>query len=82
MFSLFLLKKVYLYVIISWVRSQITRRNFIMKTTKRILSSVLALVMLLSVCSTGFSVSAVTPNGVVLDEVKMEPVTRNSDKSC
>ena len=49
-----------------------------MKTSKRILSSILAIVMLFSVCSTGFSVSAVSSNGVVLDEVKMEPIKRPS----
>ncbi len=47
-----------------------------MKTSKRILSSILALVMLFSVCSTGFSVSAVQPNGVVLDKVVLEPIAR------
>ena len=47
-----------------------------MKTSKRILSSILALVMLFSVCSTGFSVSAVESNGVVLDEIELKPITR------
>ena len=47
-----------------------------MKTTKRILSSILALVMLFSLCSTGFSVSAVESNGAILDEIVLEPIAR------
>ena len=47
-----------------------------MKTTKRILSSILALVMMLSVCSTGFTVNAVESNGVYLDEIVLEPIAR------
>ena len=47
-----------------------------MKTTKRILSSILALVMLFSLCSTGFTASAVESNGSILDEIKLEPIAR------
>ena len=47
-----------------------------MKTTKRILSSVLALVMLFSLCSTGFSASAVESNSAILDEIVLEPIAR------
>ena len=50
-----------------------------MKTAKRILSTALALLMVLSVCSTGFSVSASdTASGSILKEIDMTPVARPS----
>ncbi len=50
-----------------------------MKITKRIMSTVLALLMVLSVCSAGFTVSAAdTASGVSLKEIDLTPVARPS----
>ncbi len=47
-----------------------------MKMTKRILSSVMVLLMVLSVVSTGFTAFAVESNGAVLEEIVLEPIAR------
>ncbi len=50
-----------------------------MKMAKRIFSSVMALVMIFSVFTVGFTANAVTSNGangVYLDEIVLEPITR------
>ncbi len=48
-----------------------------MKMSKRILSSVLAILMVVSVCSVGFTVNAVDdPSESILDEIVLEPIAR------
>ncbi len=47
-----------------------------MKMTKRILSSLMALVMVFSVLTVGFTANAVDSNGVYLDEIVLEPIKR------
>ena len=47
-----------------------------MKMTKRILSSLMVLLMVLSVVSTGFTVTAASSNGAYLDEIVLEPIAR------
>ncbi len=48
-----------------------------MKTSKRILSSVLAILMVFSVCSVGLTATAVdSTNGALLDEIVLEPTAR------
>ena len=50
-----------------------------MKTTKRIFSSIMAIIMVFSVFSVGFTAFAVESNGangVYLDEIVLEPITR------
>lgn len=48
-----------------------------MKTSKRILSSVLAILMVFSVCSIGLTATAVdSTSGAILDEIVLEPTAR------
>ncbi|MBE6783819.1 MAG: hypothetical protein E7536_07380 [Ruminococcaceae bacterium] len=47
-----------------------------MKMTKRILSSVMVLLMVLSVVSTGFTAFAVESNEAFLEEIVLEPIAR------
>ena len=47
-----------------------------MKRSKRILSSIMALLMVLSVVSTGFTAFAVESNGSILKEIVLEPSPR------
>ena len=47
-----------------------------MKMTKRILSSLMVVLMVLSVVSTGFTAFAVDSNGAFLEEIVLEPIAR------
>ena len=47
-----------------------------MKTSKRILSSVMAFIMVFSIFTVGFTANAVEANSARLDEIVLEPITR------